>query len=53
MHTIRESNYTIIKQPRNGNSKAKKTKSNLIYGNYQAQLMGLMYLMIFTQIIHA
>jgi len=24
MHTIHESNYTVIKLPRNGNSKAKK-----------------------------
>jgi len=24
MHTIRKRNYTVVKQPRNGNSKAKK-----------------------------
>jgi len=28
MHTIHESNYTAIKLPRNGNSKAKKKLTN-------------------------
>jgi len=52
---MRESSYAIIKQPRDGNSKAKKIniKNNLLYRSYQAQLMGWMYLIIFTQTIHS
>jgi len=30
MHTIQESNYTVIKLPRNGNSTAKKINKNRI-----------------------
>jgi len=43
MQTIHESNYTIIKLPRNGNSKAKKliknNSGNAVCGSYQTQLM--------------
>jgi len=49
MHTIRESNYTVIKQPCNGNSKAKQVnKNSSVYRSYHAKLMGWMHLMIFT-----
>jgi len=30
MHAIRESDYTVIKQPRNGNSKEKKNQQTAI-----------------------
>jgi len=54
MNTIHESNYTATKQPRNGNKSAKKlTKNSSVYRSRQARLMGWMYLMIFTQIIHS
>jgi len=54
MHTIRESNYAVIKQPRNGNRKEKKVnENNSICKSYQAQPMEWMHLMVFTQIIHA
>jgi len=51
MHTIHESNYTVIKLPRNGNSEGKINKNNSVHKSYQAQLMGWMHL-IFTQIMH-
>jgi len=54
MHTIHESTYTVIKLPRNGNCKAKKTtKHNPVCTSYQAQLMWEMHLIIFTKIIYA
>jgi len=40
MPTIYESTYTVVKLPRNGNIKAKKTtKHNSVCRSYQAQLM--------------
>ena len=54
IHTIHEGNYTVIKLPRNGNSKAKKiNKNNSVHGSYQTQLMGWNHLMIYTQVIHS
>jgi len=55
MHTTHESNYTVMKLPRNGNSKTKKInkKNNSGCRTYQAQLMGWMHLIIFTQIIQS
>jgi len=54
MHTIRESNYTVIKQPCNGNSMVKKiTKNNSVHRSYQAQVMRWSHSMIFKQIIHS
>jgi len=54
MHTIHESNYTVIKLPSNGNSKTKEIneKYNSVYRSCQAQLMGWKYLITFTQIIY-
>jgi len=54
MHTIHESNYTVIKLPSNGNSKTKEIneKYNSVYRSCQAQLMGWKHLITFTQIIH-
>jgi len=52
MPTIHESNYTVMKQARNGNSKAKKlTKNNSVYRSYQAHVIGWMHSIIFTQVI--
>jgi len=48
MRTIRESNYAVLKQPRNRNSKAERC-----WLLYQAQPMRWMHLMILTQIIHS
>ena len=55
MQTIHESNYTVIKLPHNGNSKAKNNyqKNNSVYRSYQAQIMGWMYLIIFSLINHS
>jgi len=40
MYTIYGSNYTVIKLPRNGNSKAEKSrKHNSVYRRYQVQPM--------------
>jgi len=50
MHTIHESKYTAIKLPRNGNRQKIINKNNYVYGSYQAQLMGWMHLIMFTQI---
>jgi len=48
--TIHESNYTVIKLPHSGNSKAKEInkKNNSVQISYQAQVMGWMHLVIFT-----
>jgi len=48
MHTIHESNYTVIKQPRNGNREINKNSS--VYRSSRAQLMGWIHLIIFTHI---
>jgi len=49
MPTIHESNYTVMKLPRNGNINTKiLTKNNSVYRSYQAQLMGWMHLTIFS-----
>ena len=55
MHTIHESNHTVMKLPRNENSKEKKyqQKNNSVCRSYQAQLTGWMRLVIFTQTIHS
>jgi len=54
MHTILESNCSVIKLPRNGNFKAKKFNNfNSVYRGYQAQLKEWKHLMTFTQIIHS
>jgi len=53
-HTMPERNFAVMKQPRNGNSKAKKlTKINAVYTSYQSQLIGWMHMLIFTQISHS
>jgi len=52
MHTIHESNYTVMKQPCNGNSKAKKITKTVEVRSYKAQLMGWMHMTMFTPIIH-
>jgi len=50
---MHESNCTVIKLPRNGNSKGRKiNKNNSVYKSYQAQVMGWIHLMVFTHIIH-
>jgi len=48
-HTIRESNCTVIKLPRNGNfeAKIKLAKYNSVYRSYQEQLKRWKHLMIF------
>jgi len=51
MHTIHETNYRVIKHSRNGNRKRKNWYETVDW-SYQAQLMRLMHLTIFTQIIH-
>jgi len=54
MHTIHESNYTVINQPRNGSGKVEIiNKSNSVYRSYQAQVMRRRHSMIFAYIIHA
>jgi len=56
MHTIHESNYTVIKLPSNGNSSLRRkiiSIKQFSLHNYQAQLMGRMHLIIFTQINHS
>ena len=54
IHTIHESNYTVINQPRNGSGKVKIiNKSNSVYRSYQAQVMRRRHSMIFAYIIHA
>ena len=54
MHTIHESNCTVIKQPRNGSNKAKNlTKHNSVYTGYQSQLTGWMHVLIFIQTSHS
>jgi len=50
MHITHESNHTVAKLPRNGNSKAKKInkKYTSVYRNCQAQPIGWMHMTIFT-----
>ena len=49
MHTIHESNYTVIKTTTQWQESGEKD----LIKNYQAQLVGWMHLMIFTHIKHS